>query len=142
MTSASLPDTRNAPRRWPWFIIGVSLFLLGPILTFVQFNLMNHLATPWQMPILATMGVICMLLSVLQSGGAMRIAGFLLFAFVSGFQWFLILAGMNTPAYTGSANPGSPVPVFAAKLADGRSFKTTDLANGNSSVMLFNRGRW
>jgi hypothetical protein len=94
------------------------------------------------MPILATLGIICMLLSVLQRGGFMRIAGFLLFAFVSGAQWYMLLHGMNTPPYTGPANPGSPVPTMAAKAADGRVFSSSDLGNGQPSVMLFYRGLW
>jgi hypothetical protein len=141
MTSTPIQDTSNIPRRWPWFIIGVTLFLLGPILAFVQFGFMEKLTTPWQVPILASLGAICMLLSVLQRGGVMRIAGFFLFAFVSGFEWYMMLVGITTPAYTGPT-AGNPLPVFNAKLADGRAFANTDLANGQSSVMLFNRGRW
>jgi hypothetical protein len=138
----NIDTTHPPPRGWPWFIIGVVLVLLGFVLTFVQFSVLNRLTTPWQMPILATLGVICMLLSVLQRGGLLRIAGFLLFAFVSGAMWYMLLIAMNTPPYTGPANPGSPVPAMAAKLADGRAFSNADLANGQPSVMLFYRGLW
>jgi hypothetical protein len=140
MTTPS--DTAAAPRGWPWFIIGIVLVLLGFVLTFVQFNVLSRLTTPWQMPILATLGVICMLLSVLQRGGWGRIAGFLLFAFVSGALWFMLLYGMNTPPYTGPATPRNPVPTMTAKLADGRPFSNADLADGKPSVMLFYRGLW
>lgn len=139
---ASALESTTPPRRWPWFLVGVVLFLLGPILTFVQYGPLGRLTTPWQLPILATLGVVCMLLAVLQSGGVVRTAGFLLFAFVSGFVWFMLLVKVNTPNYTGPANPGSPVPVFAAKLADGSTFANTTLANGRSSVLLFYRGHW
>jgi hypothetical protein len=142
MTSTPFHDTSNMPRRWPWFLIGISLFLLGPILTFVQFGVLDRLATPWQLPILATLGVLCMLLSVLQRGGFVRISAFLLFAFVSGFAWYLFLFSMNTPLYAGPANPGTPLPAFQGKLANGQPFASADLAKGQSSVLLFFRGHW
>jgi len=134
--------TDTGPRRWPWFIIGITLFLLGPILTAVQFGPLERLTTPWQLPILMAIGLICMLLSVLQRGGVLRIGGFLLFAFVSGFMWYTFLFMLTTPPYTGPANTGNPLPAFAAKHADGRAFAHTDLADGKSSVMLFYRGHW
>src|ERR1700688_3704789 len=93
----------SAPQRHlPLFLLGVLLFILGPALYVIQFRL-DHLATPWYVPILATIGVLFMLISARQRRGVARIAGVLLLALFCGFEWFMLLVGTRTPLYTGPA---------------------------------------
>ncbi len=142
MTTESLLDTSDAPRRWPWFVVGVTVFLLGLILNFVQFGLLEIVATPWYVPIMMTLGVICMFISVLQRGGILRMVGILPFALMNAGVWYMLLIMFATPPYSGLSTAGNPLPSFAAKLADGTPFSNADLTKGESSVMLFYRGHW
>ena len=64
-----------AARRRPWFILGVLLFVLGPALYIVQFKLKHLGFMPWYVPLLATLGVAVMVLSVAQRRGILRTVG-------------------------------------------------------------------
>src|SRR5207244_1061614 len=62
----------SAPlRRWPFFLVGVLLFVLGPVIYFVRFR-SEVLETPWYVPVLATVGVFFLLLSLRQRRGLAR----------------------------------------------------------------------
>ncbi|HEV3083900.1 MAG TPA: hypothetical protein VGY66_29225 [Gemmataceae bacterium] len=143
--SAPIPQPENvrttAPRRPPLFLLGVALFLLGPILYVILFN-QGHLATPWYVPILATVGVLFMILSVRQRGGILRSAGLVLFVLLCAGQWFIFVVASKTPAYAGPVQVGGSLPAFTANLADGKTFANQDLAGGESTVLVFFRGRW
>jgi hypothetical protein len=130
-----------SPSRWPFFVIGFLFFLLGPAINFAQIS-MGKLVTPWHVPVLATVGLAFMGLSVVQRGGIVRPIAFLLFLTVCGFEWFFIVHMIRVPEYTGPAQPGEALPAFAARKADGTTFSHTDLAVGVPSIMLFYRGRW
>ena len=131
----------SAPRRRPLFMLGVLLFLLGPVLYAVQFS-MKHLVTPWYLPILATIGVLFMLVSVQQRRGVLRIAVLALFTLMCGFEWFMLLVGTRVPPYTGPAQLGLKLPAFNAALADGQTFTDKDLEKNIPTVLVFFRGRW
>ena len=128
-------------RRWPLFLLGIALFLLGPGLYVAQFN-MGRLSLPWYLPALASLGVVCMTISVVQRGGVVRIVGLVLFTLICGIESFFILVASRAPVYTGPAQPGAKVPAFATALADGTTFTNQDLEKGDRTVLLFFRGRW
>ena len=127
--------------RWPLFLLGVLLFVAGPIVYFVQFD-MKQFVTPWYVPIMASVGVLCMLASVLSRFGLVRGAVLVLFLLACGGEWFMLLVAMKTPVYAGPAQIGKAVPTFATTLADGKPFATADLKNDKSTILLFFRGRW
>src|ERR1043166_4754492 len=77
-------------RSLPLFLIGVALFLIGPIAVGVQFFALGKLWTPWYMPVLSTLGAALMIASACQRGGIPRIVGAVLFMLLCGAQWFLI----------------------------------------------------
>jgi hypothetical protein len=143
--SAPGPQPENvrptARRRPPLFLLGVALFLLGPILYVILFN-QGHLATPWYVPILATAGVLFMILSVRQRGGFLRSTGLALFVLLCAAQWFIFVVASKTPAYAGPVQVGGSLPAFTANLADGKTFANKDLAGGEPTVLVFFRGRW
>jgi hypothetical protein len=144
---ANVQDVTTAPavsapsRRPPWFLLGVALFVLGPIIYAVQFS-MKNLTAPWYVPILATVGVLFMIVSVRQRRGILRIGGLVLFALFCGFQWYTMLVSTRVPPYTGPAQAGQPIPAFTASFANGQPFKAADLRNGTPTVLLFFRGHW
>jgi hypothetical protein len=129
-------------RRRPWFILGILLFVLGPALYVVQFKLGHLGMMPWYLPLLATVGVAVMVLSVAQRRGILRSVGLGLFALLCAAEWFLLLVGTKTPPYTGPARPGEKLPAFAASFAGGSSFTDKDLEGGSRTALVFNRGRW
>jgi hypothetical protein len=135
-------DTAAAPsRHWLFFLFGVLLVLLGPVVYVVQFQ-RGQLVTPWYVPLLASAGVLFMALSLWRRFGLLRTAGFVLFLLVCGFEWYALLVVARTPPYTGPVQPGGKVPAFAVALSDGTAFSDRDLATGTPTVMVFFRGRW
>lgn len=129
------------PQRRPLFAAGVLLFILGPALTFGQMML-GYLWTPWYVPVLMTLGVALMVISVRQRRGVWRSVWLALFALLCGGDWYLMLVASKTPEYSGPARPGNKLPEFMATLADGSPFTNEDVANEIRSVLVFNRGRW
>jgi hypothetical protein len=140
-TPAPVPSPAPSPPRRPWFLVGVIVFFLGIGAYVIQFRL-KQFVTPWYAPVLATLGVALMGVSVWQRRGILRSIGLALFVLLCGFEWFLLLVATRTPAYTGPAQPGQKMPAFATTLADGRAFTNHDLENGSGSVLVFFRGRW
>jgi hypothetical protein len=146
---SSMPDVDPAPpaavsrppRRWALFVAGVLLFFLGPAIYAVQLHF-KRLEVPWHAPLLATAGLALMIASVWRSRGVVRMVLLALFTVVCGFEWFSLLVGMASPAYTGPAQPGREIPEFTATFADGTPFTEKDLAQGQSTIVLFFRGRW
>jgi hypothetical protein len=134
------PTINTAPRRWPFFFIGVLLFIVGPVAYAIQMN-MHRLSMPWYIPILSTIGVLLMLLSVVQRRGIVRIVFLVLFMLFCGFEWMSLLA-TSTPKYVGPAQTGHKLPEFSASLANGARFTNKDLENGTPSALLFFRGHW
>ncbi|HEV3118679.1 MAG TPA: hypothetical protein VGY58_16640 [Gemmataceae bacterium] len=131
-----------AARRRPWFILGVLLFVLGPALYIVQFKLKHLGLVPWYVPLLATLGVAVMVLSVAQRRGILRTVGLALFALLCAGEWFVLLVVAKTPAYTGPVRPGEKLPAFAASFAGDSSFTEKDLEGGQRTALVFFRGRW
>ena len=137
----TVAPTTSTPRRWPLFTGGLLLFLAGPALYAVQISL-GQLWTAWYMPLLASLGVVLMIVSVRQRWSVMRGAALAFFALLCGGEWYLMLVAAKSPAYTGPAQPGSKLPPFAAALADGTPFTNQDVEQEIRSVLVFNRGRW
>src|SRR4051812_20614833 len=100
----SIPQTST--RRLPFFIVGVLLFLLGPLTMFVLFRMHVHI-TPWHAPILATAGVVLMAVSTWQRPGIGRIVAFLPFLVLCSIEWLMVGYGMRTPDYAGPAKIGT-----------------------------------
>ena len=126
---------------WTFFLFGGLLFLVGPAIYAAQLS-RSRLATPWFVPILATLGVFCMAVSASQRRGLLRKTGLVVAALLCTFEWFMILVVFSTPSYSGPAQVGRRLPSFATTLADGTRFTEKDLENGSPTVLLFIRGRW
>ena len=138
-TPATAPPASGS--RWPLFIIGLVIFILGPVSMMIQMQ-MGYLRTSWQMPILASIGVLLMLASVMQRGGVLRILGFGVFFVLTALMWFMTLVMIRVPEYAGPATVGKKIPAFETSLATGESFSNKDLEKGESTVLVFFRGHW
>jgi hypothetical protein len=123
------------------FLIGILLFVLGPVIYVIQFRA-HVFGTPWYVPILATIGVLLMIVSALRRRGMTRSIVLGLLIFVCGLEWLTLLVLTKTPAYNGPAVTGHQVPAFTTTRADGAVFSDQDLAKGASTILLFFRGRW
>jgi len=131
----------NWVRAWTFFLVGGLIFLVGPAIYAAQLS-QSRLTTPWFVPILATLGVFCMAVSVSQRRGLLRKIGLVICALLCAFEWFMIVVVFSTPPYSGPAQVGQRLPPFATTLADGTRFSKKDLENGSPTVLLFIRGRW
>jgi hypothetical protein len=130
------------PRRWPLFLVGVLLFVLGPAITYAQIKL-GHMPVAWHAPALAAAGVLFMAVSVWQRGGLWRSAGLVLFALLCAGEWYLVFVSAKTPPYDWAAQADRKVPEFTASYPDGSAFTNKDLEEDNQrTVLLFFRGHW
>jgi hypothetical protein len=136
-----MSEPQTALGRWPLFLFGFLIFIAGPVMNAVQMQ-MGDLSTPWHVPILGSIGVFFMLLSVLARGGVLRIIGLIFFALFCAFEWFFVLVFTVTPAYAGTVREGQPFPAFTAALADGKPFTDAELKNDKATILVFFRGRW
>src|SRR5260370_21572891 len=133
--------TESAPaRRRPYFLLGMSIFFLGMIIYAVQIAT-KHLVEPWHVPILGTIGVLLMVVSVVQRPGILRIIGLLLFVVMAGMEWFMLL-GSNLAPYAGPAKAGEKLPPFTATLADGSSFTNSKFQAGQPTALGFLLRQW
>ena len=121
--------------------LGILAALVGVGIFAVQFNA-AILKTPWYMPILATLGVGMIYLSLKRQRTVARWIAAGLFTLFAGFQWFAMLVMMKLPAYTGPAKIGQELPAFAAAYSDGSPFNQDHLKNDKNTILLFFRGRW
>jgi len=132
----------SAPvRRRPYFLLGTLTFFLGMIIYAVQIGT-KHLVEPWHVPILGTIGVLLMLLSVVQRPGILRIIGLVIFVGLAGMEWYTLLVGSVVAPYSGPARPSDKIPAFAATFADGSPITEKKLEDGTATVMVFFRGHW
>ncbi len=140
--AASIGSERAPGSRHRWiFVAGLILCLLAPAAYVLQIRL-KYLGTPWYMPIFSTLGVALMVSSLWRRRGLLRGLVLIPFLLLSGLEWFFVTAATRTPAYNGPAHPGVKTPAFSATLADGTPFTRADLEKGDSTVLVFYRGRW
>lgn len=130
------------PRGWPLFLLGALVFFAGPAVYAVQFAGLRQTVMPWALLALTSAGVVLMALSLVRRFSVWRTIGCIGFMAFTGLQWAFFLVIAKNPTYTGPAQTGAPVPSFAAKFADGRSFSNTDLTAGEDTVLVFFRGFW
>ena len=129
------------PRAWPLFLIGFLLFVLGIGIN-VGLLFAEYLKTPWYVPILGTLGVLCMGGSLVQRFGWLRCVGLVFFTIVCGLAWFMIAWYAKTPAYVGPAQRDHRLPAFTASFSDGKPFTAETLEDGNRTAIVFYRGHW
>jgi hypothetical protein len=138
---ATAVEQKAPPRRRRYFLLGASIFFLGIIIYVVQMAT-KHLVVPWHVPILGTIGVLLMLVSVVQRPGILRIIGLVIFIALAGMEWHVLLIGSKIAPYTGPAHQGEKLPAFTATFADGRPFSQETLQDGTATVLVFFRGHW
>jgi len=124
-----------------FFLAGLVACLLGPLLIFVQFGL-KWLFVPWYSAVLASLGAVLVLVSVIQRPGLMRVAALLFVAAFAAFQWYFHGWMMKLPEYAGPAQAGKQLPAFTAVQANGEPFTDTTLTDGTRRAFVFFRGRW
>jgi hypothetical protein len=139
MATSSAPTPRCSPGR-AWTALGLGFAFLGVIGYAMQLWL-RHLTTPWYLPALATLGLVCVGVSIWRARTVWRWLALLLVLMFAGASWaFVVLTRL--PAYTGPVAVGQPFPAFATLRADGTPFRQQDLVGGKKSVLVFFRGRW
>jgi cytochrome oxidase Cu insertion factor (SCO1/SenC/PrrC family) len=101
----------------------------------------QRLSTPWYLPASATLGVVCLLVSLWQARTVWRVLALVLVVLFAGATWTFLLAA-RLPAYTGPITVGQPFPAFTTMRSEGTVFTQHDLEGGQDSVLVFFRGRW
>jgi hypothetical protein len=132
-----------APRPFPGRLLpalGLAFSALG-LLGYVVQLARQHLAAPWYMPALGTLGVVCVAVALWQRRTAWRWLSLVLVLLVAGAEWTFLL-GTRLPPYTGPVAAGQPFPAFTTTRADGTPFTRRDLEGGQDNVLVFFRGRW
>ena len=139
MTESPKAAARHPGR--PLLFLGVFLAFAGVVVFFVLTFAFKVLVAPWYAPVLGTLGVALIFLSLSRSRTVWRWTAAVFFTLFVGFQWWGVF-GLRTPAYTGPVKDGTPFPAFATTLADGSSFTQADLQGDKRTIMVFFRGHW
>jgi hypothetical protein len=121
-------------------LTGLGLAHLGVAAYVVQISL-QRLMAPWYMPILASFGVVLVIISLLERRTVWRALALLAVVVIACAGWAFLYGG-RLPRYAGPIVVGRPFPAFETKRADGKPFAERDLAGENNNVLVFFRGRW
>ena len=142
MATATAPSPvieRSRGRGYLW--LGIILAILAIVLGVAQYSF-ALLVVPWQVPIVTTLGVMLLLVSISRRRTVTRIIVLVLITALAGLEWYFLLSFSRLPNYRGPAQAGVKLPAFQTTLADGRTFTDKDLQDGTPRVMTFFRGRW
>src|SRR5262245_64636879 len=85
-------------------VLGVLLAVAGVVIYYFQLSA-NILTTPWYLAILATGGVLFILLALARARSIWRWIALVLCTLLAALEWVTLLVLMNTPAYTGPVIP-------------------------------------
>jgi hypothetical protein len=121
-------------------LLGLGLAVLGVVVYALQISL-QRLMAPWYMPILASLGVVLVAMSLLERRTVWRVVALLAVVLLAGAECAFLYA-VRLPPYTGPIAVGRPFPAFETRRADGTPFTQRDLIGDRSTVLVFFRGRW
>jgi hypothetical protein len=101
----------------------------------------QRLTTPWYMPVLGMLGLVCLVVSLWQARSIWRALALILILLLTGAE-IAMLVGGRQPPYAGPVAEGQPFPAFTTMRADGTPFTQRDLQGKHDNVLVFFRGRW
>jgi hypothetical protein len=106
----------------------------------VQMSL-QRLIVPWYLPIMASLGVVLVVLSIWKRRTVVRVLALVFVVLLAGASWAFLFA-VRLPRYTGPVAVGRPFPAFESSRADGTPFNQRDLAGDQANLLVVFRGRW
>jgi hypothetical protein len=121
-------------------LLGLALAVLSVVAYAVQISL-ARLFAPWYMPVLGTVGVVLVIISLREKRTVWRVLALVGVGLLAVADWGMLLA-FRLPAYTGPVTVGRPFPTFETLRADGTPFTQSNLAGDRTSALVFFRGRW
>ena len=107
--SPPVPRVRPVPGKL-YLGLGIVLVLSGPLLYTLQIQA-KLLSVPWYALLLASVGVVLLLLAVLRRPTVWRLAALVLGGLLAGAQGYFLLVLSKVPAYTGPVVAGVHVTV-------------------------------
>jgi hypothetical protein len=123
-----------------FLLLGLGLAVLGVVAFIVQ-TLLGRLMVPWYMPVLASLGVGLVIVSLGERRTIWRVLALTAVMLLAGAEWAILYA-IRLPPYTGPITVGRPFPAFETTRADGTPFAQSNLAGDQNNVLVFFRGRW
>lgn len=122
--------------------LGLALPFIGLVIYGVILFVFKQYTTPWYLPILATLGLYLVFLSVLQSRSLWRFLALGFSGFMTVFLWYGLVFMTKLPIYDGPLRVGEVMPSFNVFRADGSLFTQSNLVGDKNTVLIFFRGRW
>jgi hypothetical protein len=116
--------------------------LLGKIINAVLMFGAGVLPNLWYSPILASIGVMLIVVALFLRFTAWRVVALLLVGLLTAGEWWILLDFSRLPPYAGPVAAEKSFPEFTATRADGTPFARDSLVGGKDTVMVFFRGRW
>jgi len=123
-----------------YLVLGMLVAVSGLVIYTIQMLAKIH-SSPWYVPVLATLGALVIVYSLVLRRTIWRWGTAGLFTLLAGGIWLMFFA-LAAPPYTGPVTVGRAFPNFETKLASGASFSQADLQGDQDTVLLFFRGRW
>lgn len=121
---------------------GILLALAVVFIFYVQVAWALRLVTPWYLPIGGTVGALLVLYALSQRRTWPRIGLALFCIALAGLEWFFVMVVTVLPAYAGPIKPGTALPAFHAKLADGKEISESWFKKQPMTAVVFFQGRW
>jgi hypothetical protein len=140
-STPTIAPAKSSGRVLLW--LGIAVALLGAIGYGIALMKFAILDTPWYVPILATLGVCLIALSIVRRLTIWRIAALLLIGLLAGSEWWFLAVESRLQPYTGPVVPEKPFPEFSpAYQSDGTAFTRDNLVGKENTVLVFFRGFW
>jgi hypothetical protein len=136
---SALPVTSSG-RGLLW--LGILCAILGPPLYLAQLLIWGQTVSPWYLPVLATLGVGLVVLSLSCRRTAWRWLAFAFALLIAGGSWWFLTSYVRLPGYKGPVIADRSFPEFRVQRADGTAFSPIDPAGDRATALVFFRGHW
>jgi len=140
--SDATPTIENRPATGRGLLWGGLALVVAGIPLFILQSALKRQFVPWYIPVLTTIGLALLLVSLRHRRNVLRYVAVALVAAFCAFEWFALVSFIRLPDYTGPAVAMKKLPPFSTTLADGRPFTQADVETGQATVLTFFRGRW
>jgi dolichyl-phosphate-mannose--protein O-mannosyl transferase len=139
-TATITPTATSRGRLLLWS--GILLAILGIVIYAYLLGAGKIHHTPWYTPILASLGLFLIVLSLRRRLSIWRMFALVVVGIVTVLEWWFLLFNSALPTYNGPIAVGQQFPEFTASLSNGSPFSQNNFLGEQGTVLVFFRGHW
>ena len=141
-TQVPVPVHRAASRTGRYLWCGMLLAIAVVAGFVVQIAWANWLITPWYLPLGGTLAAMLVVYAWSRNRTWGRAGATLACVALACLEWLFVIVVTVLPAYHGPVKPGSVLPPFHARLADGTEITDLYFRQHPATAVVFFQGRW